>query len=316
MTRAVSIITLASIMAGAIAIYQSAFVVKETEQAVVTQFGKIIGPPIKTPGLHFKVPLIQKAVIFPKTQLQWRGGVERMPTLDKTYLMVGAFARWRIENPVFFIQAVGPKVQAADRFIEDILGAAVRNAVSSNPLVETVRNRTRAVESGLNGGTNREPHVYWSNVRTGREELVNRIISKARPKLAGFGIHLAGLNIDRLNYAEEVLPSVFDKMIAERRRIAARIKAQGRAEALKIEGEKLRDLKEITSAAYRKAQAVKGKADAAAARIYAAAYGRDPEFYWFYGVMDAYRNSFGADTTLVLSTESAFLKYLKHYSPQ
>lgn len=315
MTRKTSIIALAIIVAGVIVVYNSAFTVKQTEQAVVTQFGKIIGAPISTPGLHFKAPLIQKTTIFPKTLLQWSSRVEMMPTVDKTFLVVGAFALWNIEEPVLFIQASGAKVETAEGFLEDILGAAIRNAVSSNTLVETVRNRARTpAADGFSDKTDKS-YSFWKEVHHGRNAMVHQIILQARPKLARLGIRLADLAIDRLNYSQAVLPSVFEKMISERQRIAAGIKAQGQAEALRIQGEKQRDLKKITSAAYRNAQAVKGRADAAAARIYAAAYGQDPEFYWFYGLMDVYRNSFDADTTLLLSTDSEILKFLKHHFP-
>ncbi|MFO7739417.1 MAG: protease modulator HflC, partial [Desulfatiglandaceae bacterium] len=150
-------------------------------------------------------------------------------------------------------------------------------------------------------------------VNLGRRQIIKGILAQAQPKLEEFGIQLVDVKIKRLNYVEEVQRTVYARMIAERKQIAEKFRSEGQGEARKIEGNRERDLKEITSEAYRTAQEIKGKADAESTRIYAAAYSKDPEFYSFLNTLDIYRQSMDKDSSLVLSTDSDFLKYFKGY---
>jgi len=295
-------------------IYNSAFMVDEREQVVVTQFGKVVGDPKTEPGLYFKIPFIQLTSYFPKNLLDWDGDPGQIPTLDKTYLWVDAFARWRIVDPVLFFQTVNNMVSALAR-LDDIIDPSIRNFITSYRLIETVRLTNRnldTLEIGFEDLKKERPMGYM--VSTGRAQITKGILEQAKPKLAEFGIQLEDVKISRLNYVEDVRKSVYNRMIAERKQIAEKFRSEGRGEARKIEGEKERDLKKITSEAYRRAQEIKGKADAEVTKIYAAAYGLDPEFYSFTKTLEIYNKSLDKESSLVLSTDSEFLKYLKGYN--
>jgi modulator of FtsH protease HflC len=296
-------------------LYTSAFVVDETEQVVVTRFGKIIREPITDPGLNFKLPFFDKVNKFPKNLLFWDGDPGQIPTLEKTYIWVDAFARWRITDPIKFKQTVDTVFNAQSR-LDEIIDPAVRNAVTSYRLIETVRKSNRELDTYEVGiekddtDNQRQP----GRITTGREKIMLGILQEAQPKLDKFGIEVVDVKIKRINYVDQVRKSVYDRMIAERKQIAEKFRSEGIGEARKIEGNKERDLKRIQSEAYRIAEEVKGKADAEAADIYAKAFGVDPDFYSFLKTMEVYRDTLGKDSTLVLSTDSDFLGYLKNLS--
>lgn len=293
--------------------YASAFVVDETEQVVVTQFGKVVGEPKIEPGLYFKIPMIQHATYFPKYLLQWDGDPGQIPTLEKTYIWVDTFARWKIVDPIKFFQTVNNTIRAKGR-LDDIIDPAVRNAITSYRLIETVRNSNRELDTFEIGREDEKATRPSFTVRTGRKKITEGILAQASPKLNQFGIELVDVKIKRVNYVEEVRTSVYNRMIAERKQIAEKFRSEGVGEARKILGDKERDLKEITSEAYRKAQEIKGKADAQATKIYAESFGVDPEFYSFVKTLEIYGESLNKDSALVMSTDSDFLKYLKGYS--
>ena len=302
------------VIAAIILVFSSAYTVDETEQVIVTQFGKVIGVPKTTPGLYFRVPFIQNINFFPKNLLRWDGDPGQIPTLDKTFIYVDPFARWRIVDPIKFFQTVNNTTSALAR-LDDIIDPAVRNFITSYRLIEAVRSTNRVLDTseiGLEDVKKDAPSAY--NIKTGREAITQGIQEQAQPKLDQFGIELVDVKIKRINYVEQVRDSVYGRMIAERKQIAEKFRSEGKGEAQKIRGEKERDLKEITSKAYRTAQELKGTADAGAADIYAKTYGLDPEFYSFTKTLEIYREAFGEDNHLVLSTDSEFLKYLKGYS--
>ena len=290
------------------------YTVDETEQVVITQFGRIVGEPKKDPGLKFKIPFIQKANFFAKNLLDWDGDPGQIPTLDKTFIWVDTFARWKIVDPVKFFQTVNNPV-AAEGKLNDIIDPAVRNFITSHSLIDAVRKSTRELDTAEIGleETQSAPRAYYT-ITVGREKITQGILEQAQPKLAQFGIELVDVKIKRINYVEEVRKSVYGRMIAERRQIAEKFRSEGKGEAQKILGEKERDLQQITSEAYRKAQEIKGKADAEAIKIYAQAYNADPEFYSFTQTLEIYRQSLDKENSLVLSTDSEFLKYLKGYA--
>jgi len=293
-------------------VFTAAYVVDETEQVVVTQFGKVVGQPKTEPGLYFKIPFIQNATYFPKNLLEWDGDPGQIPTLDKTYIWVDAFARWRIIDPITFFQTVNNTVSAQGR-LDDIIDPAVRNLITENKLIETVRKSNRVLDTyeiGLEDIKERPSY----KVVTGREKITKQILEQAQPKLSKFGIELVDVKIKRINYVEQVRDSVYGRMIAERKQIAEKFRSEGKGEARKILGEKERDLKRITSEAYRTAQTIKGKADAESTKLYAEAYGVDPDFYSFTKTLEIYEDALGKDSSLVLSTDSEFFKYLKGYS--
>jgi membrane protease subunit HflC len=293
-----------------IALYSAAYTVDETQQVVVTQFGKAIGNPITEPGLKFKLPIIQEANFFPKNLLQWDGDPSQIPTLDKTYIYVDTFARWKVVDPLKFFQTVNNVTVALAR-LDDIIDAAVRNFISSYPLIETVRWTNRELDTYEVGIEKIQDERIIREITTGRQKIVKKILEQAFPKLNELGIVVVDVQIKRLNYVEEVRTSVYGRMIAERKQIAEKFRSEGQGEARKIEGNRGKELKRITSEAYRTAQEVKGKADAESTRIYAQAYSKDPGFYSFLKTLDVYKETMDKDSSLVLSTDSDFLKYFK-----
>jgi membrane protease subunit HflC len=293
-------------------VFSAAYVVDETEQVVVTQFGKPVGESKRAPGLYFKIPIVQQANYFPKNLQEWDGDPGQIPTLDKTFIMVDTFARWKIVDPLKFFETVNNMTGAMGR-LDDILDSAVRNFVTSYPLIETVRMTNRELDTFEMGVDQVKETSPLGEVKMGRVMITKGIMEQAQPKLEKFGIELVDVKFKALNYVEEVQKSVYGRMIAERKQIAEKFRSEGKGEARKIEGDMEKTLKEITSEAYRKAQEIKGKADAEATRIYAQAFGKDPEFYTFVQTLDTYRETLGKDTSLILSTDSEFLKLFQGY---
>jgi len=294
-------------------IYNAAYTVDETQQVVITQFGRIIGDPKVDPGLKFKIPFIQKANYFAKNLLGWDGDPGQIPTLDKTFIWVDTFARWKIVDPITFFQTVNNRFNAVGK-LNDIIDPAVRNAITSHRLISAVRNSNREMDTteiGREDEAENKRDTYA--IEIGRGEITRGILKQAQPKLSAFGIELVDVKIKRINYVEQVRKSVYGRMIAERKQIAEKFRSEGKGEARKILGEKERYLKQITSEAYRTAQEIKGEADAKATTIFANAFSIDPEFYSFTKTLEIYNEALGKDSKLILSTDSEFFKYLKGY---
>jgi membrane protease subunit HflC len=301
------------IVLGVFALFLSAFVVDETEQAIITQFGKPVGEPIVTPGVHFKVPFIQTVHFFDKRFLEWDGASNQIPTKDKRFIWVDTYARWRIHDPLLFYQRVQNERGAHSR-LDDILDGQTRNVIADNNLVEVIRTTNRKFEvSGEIGGF--EDSEANARIDLGREKMTRLVIQAAAPRLKALGIELLDLRIKRINYVEEVQKKIYERMITERKRIADQFRSEGQGEAAKILGDKERDLKKIQSEAYRTSQEIKGKGDAEATTIYAAAYNQSADsraFYRFLKTMDTYRNTLSEKDWLVLSTKGDFFKFLDH----
>ena len=294
-------------------VYFSAYVVDETEQVVVTQFGKVVGTPKQASGLYFKLPFVQEATYFPKNLQEWDGDPGQIPTLDKTYIWVDTFARWKIVDPVKFFQTVNNTISAQGR-LDDIIDPAVRNLITENRLIEAVRQTNRGMDTFEHGIEEaKDPKSF--HITIGREEITKQILGQAQPKLSKFGIEVVDVKIKRINYVEQVRNSVYGRMIAERKQIAEKFRSEGKGEARKILGDKEKELKQITSEAYRKAQTLKGKADATATKLYADSYGVDPDFYSFIKTLEIYSETLDKDSSLLISTDSEFFKYLKGYAP-
>ncbi len=305
------ILILILFVAAVFLVWNAAYTINETEQVVVTQFGRIIGEPKTDPGLKFKIPFIQQANYFAKNLLDWDGDAGQIPTLDKTFIWVDTFARWKIVDSIKFFQTVNNRFNAIGK-LNDIIDPAVRNFITSHSLIEAVRKSNREMDTADIGQA--EAARVSAAIVTGREKITAGILVQAQPKLAPFGIELVDIKIKRINYVEQVRKSVYGRMVAERNQIAEKFRAEGQGEAQKILGEKERDLQQITSEAYRTAQEIKGKADAQATIIYADSYGADPDFYSFVQTLEIYSQSLNETNTLILSTDSEFLKYLKGYT--
>jgi membrane protease subunit HflC len=287
----------------------SLYFVTEGQQVIITAFGKPIGEPVTDSGLHFKLPLIHKVNTFERRWLAWDGDANQMPTLDKRFIWVDTFARWRISDPLLFFQRVRDERGAQTR-LDDILDGETRKAVANVNLIEVVRSTDReyVLSVALIAGEELEAQ---QTIEIGREAIVTEILERAREKTLGFGIELVDVRFKRINYVQEVQRSVFDRMISERQKIRDKLRSEGQGRSAEIRGSKEKELKRITSGAYRTAQEVRGAADSTATKVYADAFGRDPDFYSFLRTLESYRKTISEDETLLLSTDGEFYKYLK-----
>ncbi|MFO7751126.1 MAG: protease modulator HflC [Desulfobacteraceae bacterium] len=291
-------------------LFNSAYVVDETEQVVITQFGEVMSTPVTTPGLNFRVPFIQRANYFPKNLQAWDGDPGQVPTKDKTYIWVDIFARWKIVDPVKYFQTVGNMMSALSR-LDDIIDSSMRNKVTSYRLVESVRNSDRPMDTFKSLDEDDEDKLSQYRIDVGRSKITQKIMAQAQPKVSKFGIELVDIKLKRINYVAKVRKAVYGRMIAERKQIAEKHRSEGRGEASNIRGDKEKELNFIESNAYKTAQEIQGEADAQATAIYAGAYGVDAEFYSFFKTLDVYKETMDKESTLVLSTDSDFMRFLK-----
>ncbi len=286
------------------------YIVDETKQVIVTQFGKPVGKPVTEPGLHIKLPFIQTANYFDKRFLAWDGSPNQIPTKDKRFIWVDTYARWRIADPLLFFQRLRDERGAQSR-LDDILDGETRNVVAKHDLIELVRSSNppellkKVEDPFLSAGEPLEP------IKHGRSKLANEVLETASKRVKDLGIELLDFKFKRINYVEAVRKEVYARMISERRRIAEQYRSEGLGEAARIKGEKERMLKNISSEAYRKAQEIKGRADQKAAEIYANAYSKDIEFYKFFRTMELYKKIVDSDTNLVITTDGELFRYLK-----
>jgi len=292
-----------------IVLFNAFYIVSETNQVIITQFGEPIGDAITNPGLHMKAPFIQKANFFEKRWLEWDGDANEIPTKDKKYIWVDTYARWRISDPLVFFQRVRDERGAQSR-IDDIIDGETRNAIANFDLIEIVRSSNREFEMTEEAEILDLASILVK-IQTGREGIAQIILEKSSGTTPEIGVELKDVKIKRINYVDEVERKQFDRMISERQRIASKYRSEGDGKSAEIRGQKEKELLGIQSGAYRTAQEVKGKADAEATAIYADAYNRDPEFYQFMKTLEVYRTIMDKETWLLLSTDAEFLKYLK-----
>ncbi|MBW2476030.1 MAG: protease modulator HflC [Deltaproteobacteria bacterium] len=285
------------------------FVVNEAEQAIVTQFGKPVGDVIM-PGLHFKLPFVQNVNRFEQRILKWDGDPNQIPTKDKKFIWVDTTARWRIVDPLLFYKTVATERGAQSR-LDDIIDSVVRDAVSGRLLVELVRGKDYKPQEGNVERFEVEGVEIPLEDLVGREDILAGLLDKARASTPEYGIELLDVQIKRINYVEQVRTRVYERMINERKKVAAQYRSEGEGEKAEILGQMERELKEIRSEAYRKALEVRGAADAEAAGIYAEAYNQDKEFYAFLRTLESYKSGIKSNSRLVISTDSDYYKYLK-----
>jgi len=287
-----------------------AYVVPETHQVVITQFGKPVGRPVTEAGLHFKKPFVQKAQYFEKRLLGWDGDPNQVPTKDKKFIWVDTTARWKIADALKFLQTVGNETGAHSK-LDDIINSATRDAITSHPLVEAVRDSNRIIETSTKGEETIVTDEALESIEAGRARIEAAILKTAQELAPQYGIEVVDVRIKRLNYVEKVRNEVYGRMIAERKRAAELYRSEGHGKRAEIDGQRGKELQTITSQAYRTAQGLKGKADAEVTRIYADAYGEDPEFYSFLKTLETYRKTIDGDTTLILTTEDEYYRHLK-----
>lgn len=289
------------------------YTIDETQQVVITQFGEPIGKPITKSGLHFKTPVIRVANYFDKRVLQWDGKPNQIPTKDKKYIWVDTTARWRIQDPLKFLQSVTNEIGAHAR-LDDIIDSATRDYITNHDLVEVVRNTNRLLEE-RGTGVSEDELIFavekLEEISVGRESLTRGILEEASEIMPQYGIKLIDVRIKRINYVKAVQQKVFERMISERKRAAEKYRSEGQGKRAEVEGQMEKELNQIRSEAYKVAEEIKGKADAEAINIYADAYNKDPEFYGFVKTLDTYRNTIDKDAIIILSTDSEYFGYLK-----
>ena len=293
-----------------IVLYQSAFVVNEKEQVVITQFGKPVGEAITEPGLKFKTPFIQKANYFEKRYMEWDGDPNQVPTKDKKFIFVDTYARWQITDPLQFFKRLTNERGAQSR-LDDILDGETRDYIANHNIEEAVRNSNRVPVSS---GTIGELMDTLASINVGREKIQDMILKTANEQAQDLGIVILDFRFKRINYVQEVREQVYERMKSERYRIADKFRSEGQGEASRINGEKERELKTIQSEAFKQAEEIKGKADARAAAVYAAAYDRSAssrDLYGFVKTMETFQKTFDSTTSIILSTDSELYKYLK-----
>jgi membrane protease subunit HflC len=296
-------------------VYNAAYSVSETEQIIITQFGKPVGDPVTEAGLHFKTPFVQEVTRIEKRILEWDGRPNEMPTKDKTYIVVDTFGRWRIKDAKQYFLRLRDERSAQSR-LDDILGSETRNAIAKHKLIEVIRttkDRKPARDAALVEAPGNIGTLY--PITIGRAKIEEEIFENAASKLADFGIELLDIRFKRINYNESVRKQIYERMISERQQIAERFRSEGEGEAAKILGKMERNLLEIESVAYKRVQEIQGVADAKATQIYAEAYNLSPEsvdFYGFMKTMETYQKMLDRDTMLILTTDSDIFKYLKN----
>lgn len=320
-----SILTLIVLGVAVLLFSNSAYTVSETEQVFITQFGKPVGSAINADpakneaGLHFKKPFVQKVNRIEKRILSWDGPVTEMPTGDKLYIAVDVFARWRIVDPITYYEKLRDERSALSR-LDDLIGSETRSVVAKHDLIELIRsNKERkpardetlaAADSNLG---------LLPPIRQGRGVLTRQILTAAQPKVRALGIELLDVRFKRINYKQGVIEKIYARMASERLQIAERFRSEGAGEAAKIIGRKERDLLSIESAAYRREQEIRGKADAEATAIYATAYSSSPaaaDFYQFTKTLETYQRTLGKETTAIFTSDSDLFRLLKRIEPK
>ena len=286
----------------------SVYVTNEAQQVIITQFGRPVGEVVTDAGLHMKIPFIQAANYFEKRFLEWDGVANQVPTRDKRFIWVDTYARWRISNPLLFFQRLRDERGAEPR-ISAILDGETRNAVARHDLVEVVRNSYREPDEILLDAE--EETAILEQIQLGREAITREILEAAQSSFNDLGIEILDVRFKRINYVEEVQVDVFQRMIAERQRIASRYRSEGEGETARIDGERERELQRIQSLAYREAEEIRGQADGEATRIYAAAYNRDDDFYAFIKSLETYELTADPSSILILTTDSELLRFVK-----
>lgn len=305
------VLVIGVIVFGLIISASSAYIVQETEQVVITEFGKPIGEAITEPGIYFKVPFMQKAIFFEKRYMEWDGDRAQVSTKEKQLIYVDTYARWQITDPLQFYKRLTNERGAQTR-IDDILDGETKDYIAKNKIRDLIRSSNRTpIQSEFIDSELRDSLVP---IQFGRSTIQKGILKSANEQTSDLGIEILDFRFKRINYVEKVKQRVYERMKSERNNIATKFRSEGQGEASSINGEKERELKTIQSEAFRKAEEVKGDADAEAASIYAAAYNRTSqsrELYGFLKSMETFDKTFDGETSVILSTESDLFKYLK-----
>lgn len=296
-----AVFVLIALFAGFNAIY----IVNEGQQTIVTQFGDPVGEKTDQAGLYLKIPFIQKVHTFDKRILKWDGNPTEIPTGDDTFIKIDTTARWRITNPLLFMQRLGSE-RGADNRLGDLINGSVRNFVNKTDIKDIVRSSDwKREHMTLN------PEKPELDVVVGRDQLIKSVQEQVSGKTLDYGVEILDVLVKRINYTDAVRQKTYDRMISERKLIAQKKRSEGQGERARIEGDMVKELKNITSAAYKESQILRGEADAKVAGIYGKSYNKDPEFYRFLMTMESYKDVLGNNTRLVVDSSSPLFRYLK-----
>ena len=298
-------------------LYSGLYTLEEGRQAIVVQFGRPVGETVTEAGLHMKLPFVQEVREFEKRLLVWDGDPNQVPTKGREFIWVDTTARWRIADAKKFLENVASEAGAQNR-LNDILDSVVRDQVSSSELVELVRSASWKVpeDEVLKEVPKEREEELKREIARGREEITRTVLAEARKIIPQYGIELVDVRIKRLDYVESVREKVYERMISERKRIAAQFRSEGEGRSAEILGTMEKELRRIRSTAYRRVQEIQGKADADATRIYGVAYNKNPEFYSFLRTLESYKEKTNKNSVMILTTDSDFYQYVKKANPK
>jgi membrane protease subunit HflC len=303
-------IKLIIIIVALIVLFNAFYIIDERQQVIITQFGKPVGDAITDAGLQIKIPFIQKVHFFDKRIMEWDGDAKQIPTSDKRYIWIDTFSRWQINDPLKFYETTRYEASAHSR-LDDIISGITRDVISSNRLLEIVKSSNREMTFTSEYSDSKLIDEVKEKIINGRQVIADSIFALSKVKVAEYGIKLIDVRIKRLNYNQEVQAKVFERMISERNKIAAKYLSEGEGDSSEILGKMQRELDQIQSEAYQTAQEIKGKADAKAINIYANAYNKDPEFYEFLKTLETYEKTIDNKNTIIMTTDSDYYKFLK-----
>ena len=297
------------------------YIINEGYQAVVTRFGGIVSTHTEA-GLYFRIPFIDQVTTYPKLVLSLDGDSQRIPTKENQFIIVDTTSRWKITSPAKFYQSFKTLDNAYNK-LSDIIDSSTRTVITQNRLSEIVRSsniinertavqaddkdeETKEIESLVNVNNVNE------SVSKGRNELCRQMTAEANKLVPEYGIELIDIVPRQIKYSDELTESVYNRMTKERNQVAQAYRSLGEGKKAEWMGKLENEKRTIQSEAYRKSEEIKGEADAKAARIYAEAYNKDPEFYNFWKSMESYKSTL-KDSNATYSTNMDYFKYL--YSP-
>jgi membrane protease subunit HflC len=269
----------------ALIVYASTFIVQQWETAIKLRLGEIVSSDYE-PGLHFKVPLLNNIKKFDSRIQTLDSRPERFLTIEKKDVIVDSYTKWRINNAAQFFRSTGGDSARTSRLLSERINTSLRDEFGRRTIQEVVSED--------------------------RLELMRSLTKAIDTQAAELGVEVLDVRVKKIDLPPEVSESVYNRMRAERERVARDLRAKGAEAAERIRADADRQRTVLIADAYKEAEETRGIGDAKAAEIYAGAFQQDPEFYAFYRSLDAYRNSFGqSGSTLVISPDSEFFKYFK-----
>jgi len=263
----------------------SLFVVQEQQLALLLRLGEIVDADFK-PGLHFKVPVIQDVVKFDKRIQTLDANPERFLTIEKKFVVVNSYAKWRISDVAQFYRSTRGSSDATSRLLSARINAALRDEFGKRTVQEVVSGE--------------------------RAEIMATLARNANEQAADLGVEIVDVRVKQIDFSDDISENIYERMRTERHRVAAELRAQGAEAAEKIQADADRQRIEIVADAYRQAEELRGEGDARAADIYAKAFQQNEDFYSFWRSLTAYRDVFsGGGSMMVLDPDSEFFRYFK-----